>query len=469
MKVLVGLITSLSVGAAMASGANFTFTNKTHYVFMTVDQTPACGMATCADVIGPGESEQFNIPAGGEQIAFAANYAGGAYFGFYVGNQNGTLSVDTATLNKTAAQHDMQGSFAGDTLTMSATDVPVPVAYFGKLALHGVNLSGAEAGQGEDFMTKLGFWIPSYQDAVPYLKGGANTVRFPIRWSYITTSNEPGAYLDAVYDEVADMLKNNVTVILDLHNYMRIFPVGSPTTGGGGPAPVSPDQMKQIWTQIATKFKGLAEQYNGLNGQSNQLIFEVMNEPNTMNTSTVIANNNAGIAAIRAVGITNLLLVEGNGWSGLHSWSEQTGQDGGVNADSMVPGKIIDPDNNWAVAVHQYFDTKGPYSGVGTTCVDNKTFINDLQMDAFVQYLHTNHLRAVIDEFGVPTTPDNAPVCKDDVATLLTDANQNATPLHDQSAGGFIGWTAWQGGHGYVATDGMNPTIWQDYYQGHIQ
>lgn len=194
---------------------------------------------------------------------------------------------------------------------------------------------------------------------------------------YITTSNEPGAYLDAVYDEVQDMLKNHVNVILDLHNYMCTFPIGSVTGGGGGPAPVTAAQMQEIWTQIATKFKDLAEQYDGQHGAPNQLIFEVMNEPNTMNTSTVIANNNAGIAAIRAVGIDNLVLVEGNGWSGLHSWSQQTGQDGGVNLDSMVPGKIVDPDHNWAVAVHQYFDTQGPYSGTGTTCVDNTTFIND--------------------------------------------------------------------------------------------
>jgi hypothetical protein len=227
MKLLIALATALTTSAAMA--ATFTFTNHTHYVFLKNAQTPVCASSPisspCQDVIGPEESEQFTIPSDGENIVFSANYAGGAYFGFYVSNQNGKLSVDTKALNEKYASHNMQGSFTDNTLTMSATDPLVPVVYGTKLALHGVNLSGAEAGQGEDYMTNLGWWIPSYEDAVPYLQTGANTVRFPIRWGYITTTNEKGAYLDAVYAEVLDLLKNNVTVILDLHNYMRIFPI----------------------------------------------------------------------------------------------------------------------------------------------------------------------------------------------------------------------------------------------------
>lgn len=465
MKTLIALVTSLATGVVMAAGTTLTFTNNTHYVFLKNDQTPACASAACSDVVGPGQSEQFVIPEGGENIVFSANYDGGAYFGFYVRNQNGQLSVDTSALSK----HNMVGSFANDTLTMSATDMLIPVTYGSKLALHGINLSGAEAGDGQDFMTKLSFWIPSYEDAVPYLKLGANTVRFPIRWGYIITTDEPGAYLEAVYDEVQDLLRNNVTVILDLHNYMRVFPIDSPTGGGGGPEPVSTEQMQQVWTQIAAKFKGLAAEYDGKHETQNQLIFEVMNEPNTMDTSTVIANNNAGIAAIRQAGINNLILVEGNGWSGLHSWSKQTGQDGGVNVDSLVPGKIIDPDNNWAVAVHQYFDTRGPYSGVGTTCVSNSKFMDDLQMQSFVNYMHHNHIRVIIDEFGVPAKPDNASVCQQDVTTLLADVDQYAIPLDDHSTGGFIGWTAWQAGHSYTGIDELSSAIWQKYYQPHIK
>lgn len=162
----------------MAASVTFTFTNQTHYVFLKSNQTPTCATTTCLDVIGPGQSEQFTIPEGGKEIAFSVNYAGGAYFGFYVNNQNGKLSVATSGLIK----HKMQGAFSDNTLTMSSTDAPVPIAMGGKLALRGVNLSGAEAGQGQDYMTKLSFWIPSYEDAVAYLQAGANTVRFPIRW-----------------------------------------------------------------------------------------------------------------------------------------------------------------------------------------------------------------------------------------------------------------------------------------------
>ncbi len=467
MKLLIALATALTSSAAMA--ATFTFTNHTHYVFLKNAQTPVCASSPisspCQDVIGPEESEQFTIPSGGENIVFSANYAGGAYFGFYVSNQNGKLSVDTKALNEKYASHNMQGSFADNTLTMSATDSPVPVVYGTKLALHGINLSGAEAGQGEDYMTNLGWWIPSYEDAVPYLQTGANTVRFPIRWGYIDESNEPGAYLDAVYAEVLDLLTNNVTVILDLHNYMRKFDINMPTGGNGGPAPVSPDQIQQVWTKIATKFKGLATQFDGRHGQFNQLIFEVMNEPNQMDMGRVVANDNAGISAIRAQGLKNLILVEGNNWSGLHSWLQDQGY--GINVDNIIPSKIYDPGNNWAVAVHQYFDKN--YSGTDATCAGNDKFATDLAMQDFVKYMHDNHLRVVIDEFGVPNQPTNPETCSSDVGTLLSDVNQYAVPLNDQSSGGFIGWTAWQAGHGYAGVDALTPTIWQNYYKNYIK
>lgn len=90
-------------------------------------------------------------------------------------------------------------------------------------------------------------------------------------------------------------------------------------------------------------------------------------------------------------------------------------------------------------------------------------------MDDFVKYMHDNHIRVIIDEFGVPTKPDNASVCKADVTTLLDDVNQYVVPLNDQSTAGFIGWTAWQAGHGYEGTDAMTPAIWNDYYKPYIQ
>jgi len=76
----------------------------------------------------------------------------------------------------------MRGTFSDNTLTMSSTDTSVPIAMGVKLALRGVNLSGAKAGQGQDHMIKLSFWILSYEDALAYLQAGVNTVRFPIRW-----------------------------------------------------------------------------------------------------------------------------------------------------------------------------------------------------------------------------------------------------------------------------------------------
>ena len=117
--------------------------------------------------------------------------------------------------------------------------------------------------------------------------------------------------------------------------------------------------------------------------------------------------------------------------------------------------------------MHQYFDRN--YSGTEATCAGNDKFATDLAMQDFVKYMHDNHLRVVIDEFGVPNQPTNPETCSNDVSTLLSDVNQYAVPLNDQSSGGFIGWTAWQAGHGYAGVDALTPTIWQNYYKNYIK
>jgi len=65
-----------------------------------------------------------------------------------------------------------------------------------------------------------------------------------------------------------------------------------------------------FWSQIA-----------GAYASNSRVMFDLMQEPNTMPTDQWLSSINAGIAAIRGVGATNRIMVEGNFWSGAWHWA----------------------------------------------------------------------------------------------------------------------------------------------------
>ena len=97
-------------------------------------------------------------------------------------------------------------------------------------------------------------------------------------------------------------------------------------------------------------------------------------------------NNNAGIAAIRDLGLDNMVIIQGNSWSGLHSWHKVgSATDGLSNAEVMIPANIVDPTNNYAIAVHQYVDWNG--SGTSPVGQDLNDFINYANFNEFMEWV----------------------------------------------------------------------------------
>ncbi len=452
------LVTSIAL-ADNPPPATFVVTikNTSHYtLFPDVSQTDfenACQAATGAPC-------QVAIPPQGSQRLIRGAYLGFVintpntvhYYGAYLSNivnNPFTLAIPNTTVT------------ANNTLiTILPADKPVPPPVYSQIPFRGINLSGAEAA--DNFLPS---WLPSYEDAAPYIAMGANTVRFPIRWEYVTDPATSAAYLPAIHGEIADLLAQGVTVILDLHDYMRHFPLGQPTSGGdSGLSPVASEDMQQIWTTLSTTFADLAQQYDK-NHQPNQLIFELMNEPYSMPTQQVLDNDNAAIQAIRQAKLNNLILIDGNLWTGLHSWFDNDSYSQHSNAEVLTPANIKDSANNWAIAVHQYLDIRGPYSGSSTTCVSLDKFQKDLNFSNFMtNYVNKYKVKVFLDEFGVPTSPTIPSDCAADMNYLLK--NVMANPYSD-GAGGFIGWTAWEINHGYTEINHITPAIWQQYYQGY--
>jgi endoglucanase len=119
-----------------------------------------------------------------------------------------------------------------------------------------------------------------------------NIFRLPVGWQYLVNNNLGGT-LDATkfanYDQLVQAcLATGATCIIDIHNYARW---NGQIIGQGGPTDA---QFANLWTQLATKYKGTAN-----------IIFGLMNEPHDVNINTWAATVQTVVTAIRNAGATS--------------------------------------------------------------------------------------------------------------------------------------------------------------------
>ena len=316
-------------------------------------------------------------------------------------------------------------------------DLPAPPnpSRYANVPFRGINLAGG------DFAPPP--VLPAPSDVTYFVKQGMNTARVPLKWEYLQPDLAKNIDWSAGYPKEAAALIDqlmawNVTVIVDLHNYMR-YDASDPSSdskgndfiiGSGNAGAPTANQYASLWSQLAGKFI-----------QKNQVMFDLMNEPFNMDTQLVLDNYNTAIAAIRqaeaAAGVVSphLLLLEGNSWSGLHSWSSP--QTGGSNASVFVPANIKDPKNDYAINVHQYFDSD--FSGTTSACIAPNTVLNQINWSSFVNWVTTHKVAVMVTEFGT----GGSPTCGQDIQTFLSEIGK--VP-YQSGGGGFLGWTAWSGG-----------------------
>jgi endoglucanase len=303
-----------------------------------------------------------------------------------------------------------------------------------------------------------------------FLNEGANTVRLPIRWAYIkpegpeSTTPFDTSYFDSLYIPALETITlHGYYAIIDLHSYMHYSTVGNQVAGCGGPDGYCPDgtlntsinDYVSTWSQIWQQIKKQP------NVKADKLFFDVVNEPSTKTGETLTPKQAfvmqvAVIKQLQQEGFPGYFMVEGVSWTGLHSWEDSGNAQQFTRANFEKAGitdlsKII-------INVHQYLDSD--YSGTHDNCLQdlNTTGPNGFNLNAFVQYLQDNKLKAMVTEFGVGRDQNS---CSQPFNDFLTYLNGNAyTP---EKGYGFLGWTAWSTGHGWGDYNlRIQPNDWKD-------
>jgi uncharacterized protein (TIGR03437 family) len=124
-----------------------------------------------------------------------------------------------------------------------------------------------------------------------------------------------------------------------------------------------------------------------------------MNEPHDMSGGTWKTISQAVVEAIRANQDDKLILVPGDSWSSANRWVQTHGALSWIN----------DPSNNFAYEAHQYFDRdeSGRYAvSYDAELARNPDLANvgSTRVSHFLDWCRSNHVRGIVDEYGIPNT-----------------------------------------------------------------
>lgn len=329
----------------------------------------------------------------------------------------------------------------------------------------GVNLSGLEFGK-----LISPFVIPnlSKEDANAttsdlnetqgFIHAGMNTIRVPLSWSYLQWDGpEQPSINKAYYDNYVKPLLETLTsakiyTIVDLHAYMRYSTYGQQYSGCGqeGPCPdgtlvLDMNAYRSVWGQLWE----LMRQDPKIN--TAYLMLDLMNEPVDVPDDSVFTIQAELIKMLRGNHFNGYILVEGNAWSGLHSWITHswTSSTGDQYSNATLFSRKnfnhagITDLSKILINVHQYLDSD--YSGTHQDCLQNlkTTGVDGFNLDAFIKYLKENQLQAMVTEFGVG---QNAASCTPALTQFMDYLKSNASGSNNY---GFVGWTIWSSGHGW--------------------
>ncbi|MDA9272220.1 glycoside hydrolase family 5 protein [bacterium] len=294
-------------------------------------------------------------------------------------------------------------------------------------------------------------------DTQAFIDAGMNTVRVPVSWGYLQLEG-PGEgdiyqayYANYVRPLLQTLTHAKVNTIVDLHAYMRYSKFGQQYSGCGSSGQCPDGQLitdEKAYESVWGKLVDLIQKDNLID--KDYILFDLMNEPVGVPDDKVFTIQACLIKLIRSKQFDGYILVEGNNWSGLHSWTteEWTGADGRsyTNAslftrDNFAQAGITDL-SKILINVHQYLDSN--YSGTHDDCQQDLTTTgaNGFNLDAFVDYMKENQLQAIVTEFG---SGRNSTSCSAPLHQFMQYLKDNKTT----TTYGFAGWTIWSTGHGW--------------------
>ncbi len=298
----------------------------------------------------------------------------------------------------------------------------------------GVNLAGAEFGPppapGNLGVFGSDYTYPTTAEVDYYIGKGMNTFRLPFRWERLQPAIcgqlDSGEFsrLDSF---VTYATSRGAHVAIEPHNFARYYPDPANFQSSrqgliGTSIPYS--AFANLWSRLASAYK-----------DNPRVMFNLVNEPNTMRTEDWASASNSAIAAIRAAGAGNLILVPGNGWSGAHTWFQNWY--GTPNAIAMLD--IVDPANNFAFDVHQYLDSNG--SGTSPTIFNNDPTIGVQRLTPFTNWLKANNRRGFLGELAVANS-----TIGDDASQIGAQTLCNMLDYLGANNDVWLGWTWWAGG-----------------------
>ena len=293
--------------------------------------------------------------------------------------------------------------------TAPAPTTPAPTRL---VPYRGVNLAGAEFGgtipgtEGSDYA------FPTKAEVDYFAAKGMTAFRVGFLWErlqpalYGDFAATYASHLDAVVTYAAS---RGVKVILNPHNFARYRGQLVGTTAVPNAA------FADFWRRLSGKYATNAN-----------VLFNLVNEPNTMPTEQWVSAANAAIVAIRGAGAHQTVIVPGNAWTGAHSWNDTWY--GTSNAVAML--SVVDPENNVWFEAHQYLDSTA--GGSEATCVS--TTAGRERLAPFINWLRANKKKGFIGEFA----GGNNATCKTAISDMISFMNAQGDVL--------MGWLWWAAG-----------------------
>ncbi len=274
--------------------------------------------------------------------------------------------------------------------------------------LLGVSLSGAEDGNPVTGVMNYDYVYPTTAEIDYFASLGLNTIRIPVSWQRLQPTEDgplSTTQLAQLQTLVAYAATKGITVDIDLHNY------GAGYGADVGTAQTPDSAFANFWSQMAATF------VNAPN-----VMFGLMNEPNSITPAAWAVAAQDAVDAIRATGANQEILVSGSDWDTASSWVS--------SGNAATVGEITDPDNNIAFEVHQYFNP----GSTGTNTAVISPDIGPESLAAVTQWAEENGKKLFLGEFGAGSDPASLTA----LSNTLNYLNANADV--------WQGGTYWAGG-----------------------
>jgi endoglucanase len=295
-------------------------------------------------------------------------------------------------------------------------------------ALKGVNLAGNDGYLGKNSRA-------SAKGLNYYLSRGMNTYRLMERWESLQP--ELGGPLDKAALVGLDFVVNLITsagayAIIDAHQGGRRKIGGDhgDTYIIGQDPQVTSDHFAEFWSKLAMHYAG-----------KSNIIFNLQNEPHDQDTNKLVETYNKAIDAIRKTGATNMILIDGNTYTGGGGSNFFAPYDGSV-ANSIALINITDPQNHTVIDIHQYFD--GRNGGTMQSCEPGS---GSFALNTVTEWARSQKKQLFFGEFGFGANK----VCYQEVCKVLNFIEKNADV-----------WVGWAYFAAYAGADPYNKpdTFW---------